>query len=263
MSFPLFNDLVDHKLRDLSWSELRVLLVFIKHSDEEGIAWPGPELITKKTGIERRYVMKMISQLQKRGYLEVVQAGGGNGNVTKRRVVLSKTVVMATSVSETQTVVNPPQQTVAIEIANNGKNEPQTVVAITTRTNQGTNQKEQTTTTTPDDGSSGGGNTVVSLLVEFGLTPGSANQFAYHTETHVRKCIDHVQHLVDSGKVIQNRRAYLMAVLKSRPEDLVLADAQDIEKARWAQMSRQDRIRATNKAKIEQVMQKMKVEGEH
>lgn len=88
--FARWNALVENGwLGVLSHRELRVLLVFLKHADPDGIAFPGTEKVAKLAGLTPRNASKAIADLEARGVLVTVRPGGGRSKSAWRRVVLA------------------------------------------------------------------------------------------------------------------------------------------------------------------------------
>jgi hypothetical protein len=87
--FTLFNRLVDGGwLATLGESPLKVLLVFLRHADAAGCAFPTPDSISTKCGINIRNAYKALAKLSKLGLLQIIDPGGGRGSPAVRRVVI-------------------------------------------------------------------------------------------------------------------------------------------------------------------------------
>ncbi len=88
--FANFNALVDSALPQLAEIELKVLLVFLRHADEKGVAFPGPALIASKVGCSDRAVYKALASLGKKGFIRTVAPGGGRKNIAHRQVTITR-----------------------------------------------------------------------------------------------------------------------------------------------------------------------------
>jgi len=87
--FSLFNRLVDDGwLARLGATPLKVLLVFLRHSDATGCAFPTASSISAKCGINIRNVHKALAELAKLGLLTIVDPGGGRRRPAVRQVVI-------------------------------------------------------------------------------------------------------------------------------------------------------------------------------
>ena len=87
--FSLFNALVDGGwLARLGAMPLKVLLVFLRHADATGCAYPTASSISAKCGIGIRNVQRSLAELSKLGLLQIVDPGGGRRRPAVRRVVI-------------------------------------------------------------------------------------------------------------------------------------------------------------------------------
>jgi hypothetical protein len=85
------NHLVDSGfIANLPPAWLKVLLVFIRHANDDGVGWPTPTTIAKRIGMHPKTVSKVIRELVNAGLLETVagHAGGGKHRQAWRRVTL-------------------------------------------------------------------------------------------------------------------------------------------------------------------------------
>lgn len=86
--FDALNALADEWAAVLPPMELKVILLFIRHADHRGIAWPSPALMARKLAANVRNVERAVAALEARGLLAIAERGGGRGHPTKRRVTI-------------------------------------------------------------------------------------------------------------------------------------------------------------------------------
>jgi len=87
--FALFNRLVDGGwLARLGAMPLKVLLVFLRHADATGHAFPTRDAIAVKCGISARNARRAMADLRRMGLLQIVDPGGGGRRPAVRRVVI-------------------------------------------------------------------------------------------------------------------------------------------------------------------------------
>lgn len=93
--FRWWRALVDCHLSELKHLELKVLLVFLRHSDNTTMqSWPSLTALCKKTGCSSRTRVSAARRaLEERGFIQTVQRGGGNGRSAVRR--LGRAIVFA------------------------------------------------------------------------------------------------------------------------------------------------------------------------
>jgi hypothetical protein len=73
-------------MRSLPAPSFKVLLAFARHANVAGIAYPGLDRISALAGMGRRNAERAVNDLERRGFLRTVRAGGGRGHAAIRQV---------------------------------------------------------------------------------------------------------------------------------------------------------------------------------
>jgi hypothetical protein len=83
MSIPTILHVFNHS--KTKKSHRLVLLEIANHvNDKNGLAWPTYETIANKTGLSRRWVIELVSDLVAVGELKIIPNGGPNGEQAYR-----------------------------------------------------------------------------------------------------------------------------------------------------------------------------------
>ncbi|MDQ3831118.1 MAG: helix-turn-helix domain-containing protein [Candidatus Tectomicrobia bacterium] len=61
-----------------------VLLEIANHTNKDGLAWPSHSTLARKTGLTRRWIVQIVSDLQTVGELAVIPGGGPHGEQAYR-----------------------------------------------------------------------------------------------------------------------------------------------------------------------------------
>jgi hypothetical protein len=61
-----------------------VLIEIANHTNREGLAWPSYQRLADRTGLTRRYVIEIVSDLQAVGELEILPTGSPSGGQAYR-----------------------------------------------------------------------------------------------------------------------------------------------------------------------------------
>jgi hypothetical protein len=207
-TFDRLNYLADEVQRDVNTVDLKVLLIFLRHADADGVAFPGPETVARKVGFHLRSAKRVIARLTERDHLRIYEAGGGRGQVTKRLVLprtpSRETVTGMESPFTPETVTGEPTKQCpaqAESVTETAINSDRKTVTRTTRTTE----KELTTTppSAADVVSSTSKEIVRRALLRMGFSPPAADRLLRGDAAHVlhvaRVCVlcrmtDGVQH---------------------------------------------------------------------
>lgn len=83
--WPMLNHFVDVTMSDLSPRELKVWLVLFRDS-KNGIAQTAQGYIATRTGLKRPTVSAAIAELEARGLIRTIHAGGLNRGISRYEV---------------------------------------------------------------------------------------------------------------------------------------------------------------------------------
>lgn len=81
----------------LSKPELKVMWIYLRHANDDGIAWPGNPRLAKNTGMDERAIQRARQKLKERGLLKLLVKSGGY-RASKWQLIVPETGVVETGV---------------------------------------------------------------------------------------------------------------------------------------------------------------------
>ena len=84
MSITAVGNVLNFSPSELKSSEVLVLLVLADYTNDDGFCWPSFKTISDKAHLSRRQVIRILTNLEKTGEIEMTQRAGERGNTSNK-----------------------------------------------------------------------------------------------------------------------------------------------------------------------------------